>query len=169
MMNFHAAEGPRRRDEILRILRESTIHSQDELLLLLRKRGYKVTQPTLSRDMRELGVAKTPSGYVAPSDLAPLTAPIPFTLRENRLDHLIIESVVFAEAAGNLAVIKTPTAAAQPLASAIDSAEVDDAVGTIGGDDTIFVAFREASSAAAFVRRLQQTAGLGPARRRTRA
>ena len=78
-------------------------------------------------------------------------------------------SVLFAETAGNLAVIKTPAATAQPLASAIDAAAIEDAVGTIGGDDTIFVAFRETSSAAAFVRRIQQLAGITPGRRRTRA
>lgn len=169
-MNIHSStEGPRRREEILRIVRETTIQSQEELLTLLRKRGYSVTQPTLSRDIRELGLAKTPNGYVAPGDLA---APIPFVardVRENRLDQLIRDSVIFAETAGNLAVVKTPPASAQPLASAIDAAALDDAVGTIGGDDTIFIAFREPSSAAAFIRRVQQTAGLVPPRRRTRA
>jgi transcriptional regulator of arginine metabolism len=169
-MNIHSStEGPRRREEILRIVRETTVHSQDELLALLGKRGYTVTQPTLSRDVRELGLAKTPNGYVAPGDLA---APIPFTardVRESRLDALLRDSVIFAEAAGNLAVIKTPPASAQPLASAIDAAALEDSAGTIGGDDTIFVAFREPTSAAAFIRRVQQTAGLSPARRRTRA
>ena len=159
----------RRREEILRIVRETTVQSQEELLTLLRKRGYSVTQPTLSRDVRELGLAKTPNGYVAPGDLA---APIPFAsrdVRESRLEQLLRDSVIFAEAAGNLAVIKTPAASAQPLASAIDTSAIDDAVGTIGGDDTIFVAFREPSSAAAFIRRVHETAGLSPARRRTRA
>ncbi len=168
-MNIHAsAEGPRRRDEVLRIVRETTVHSQEELLSLLRKRGYRVTQPTLSRDVREIGLAKTPNGYVAPGHLTP---PLPFALelRENRLEQLVRGSVLFAETAGNLAVIKTPAATAQPLASAIDAAAIEDAVGTIGGDDTIFVAFRETSSAAAFVRRIQQLAGITPGRRRTRA
>ncbi|HUP49482.1 MAG TPA: arginine repressor [Thermoanaerobaculia bacterium] len=169
-MNIHShSEGPRRREEILRIVRETAVQSQEELLALLRKRGFSVTQPTLSRDVRELGLAKTPNGYVAPGDLA---APIPFTprdLREGRLDQLIRDSVLFAETAGNLAVIRTPAATAQPLASAIDAAAIDDAVGTIGGDDTIFVAFREPSAAAAFIRRVQQTAGLHAPRRRTRA
>ena len=168
MVNIHS-EGPRRRDEILRIVRETTVHSQEELLTLLRERGYSVTQPTLSRDVRELGLAKTPNGYVAPGDL---TASLPFIardVREGRLDQLVRDSVIFAEAAGNLAVIRTPAATAQPLASAIDTAAIDDAVGTIGGDDTIFVAFRTPSSAAAFVRRVQQTAGIQPPRRRTRA
>ncbi|HUP44290.1 MAG TPA: arginine repressor [Thermoanaerobaculia bacterium] len=170
MVHIHSStEGPRRRDEILRIVRETTVHSQEELLTVLRKRGYSVTQPTLSRDVRELGLAKTPNGYVAAGDLA---APIPFVprdVREGRLDQFIRDSVIFAEAAGNLAVIRTPPASAQPLASAVDAAALDDALGTIGGDDTIFVAFREPSSAAAFIRRVQQTAGLVPPRRRTGA
>src|SRR5687767_5003331 len=163
MVNIHSsAEGPRRREEILRIVRETTVHSLEELITVLRKRGYNVTQPTLSRDVRELGLAKTPNGYVAAGDLS---APIPFIardVRETRLDQLIRDSVIFAEAAGNLAVVRTPAATAQPLASAIDAATIEDAVGTIGGDDTIFVAFREPSSAAAFIRRVQQTAGLTP-------
>ena len=166
---YSSSDGARRREEILRILRETTVHSQDELLSHLRKRGYRVTQPTLSRDVRELGLAKTPNGYVAPEQLA---APIPFIardLRENRLEQLLRDTVIFAEAAGNLVVIKTPVASAQPLASAIDAAEVEDGLGTIGGDDTIFVAFRSTESAGAFARRIHQIAGLSPARRRTRA
>ena len=153
-------------------MRETTVHSQDELLTLLRKQGFRVTQPTLSRDVRELGLAKTPSGYVAPGDLAPLNNALPFApreFRENRFEQLVRESVIFAETAGNLAVIKTPAATAQPLASAIDAADIEDAAGTIGGDDTIFVAFRQATSAAAFVRRIQQLTGITPGRRRTRA
>jgi transcriptional regulator of arginine metabolism len=117
-------------------------------------------------------LAKTPNGYVAPEQLAPMTAPLPFIardVRENRLELLLRDTVIFAEAAGNLVVIKTPVASAQPLASAIDAAEVEDALGTIGGDDTIFVAFREPESADAFARRIHQIAGLTPARRRTRA
>ena len=158
-MNIHA-----RREAIQQIVREQPIHSQDELLLILRKRGFRVTQPTLSRDVRELGLAKTPAGYVAPGDLAtvtPIAAFTPRELREERLDQLVREFVIFAEAAGNLVVVKTPPAAAQPVASALDATPPQDAIGTIGGDDTIFVAFRHASSAAAFARHVQETAQLG--------
>src|SRR3954465_11397671 len=64
-MNIHAhGDGLRRRDEILRIVGDHSVHSQAELPPLLKKRGFKVTQPTLSRDLRELGVAKSPNGYV---------------------------------------------------------------------------------------------------------
>jgi transcriptional regulator of arginine metabolism len=157
-MNIHA-----RREEISRIVREQPIHSQDELLAVMRKRGFRVTQPTLSRDIRELGLAKTPSGYVVPEDLAsvtPIATFAPRELREERLEQLLRDSVIFAEAAGNLVVLKTPAAAAQPVASALDATPPEDALGTVGGDDTIFVAFRLPSSAAAFARHVQQIAEL---------
>ena len=170
-MNFYAAgDGARRKEEILRIVRESTVHSQDEILSALKKRGFKVTQPTLSRDLRDLGLAKTPSGYIVPGEVvAPVVTFTPREVRETRLEHLVRDSVLSAEAGMNLVVIKTPAAAAQPLASALDFGDVEDALGTVGGDDTIFVAFRNSTSAAAFARRLHEIAGLSPERRRTRA
>ena len=157
-MNIHA-----RHEAIVSVVREQPIHSQDELLSQLRKRGFKVTQPTLSRDMRELGLAKTPAGYVVPGDLAAVTPIVPI----KRLDHLLHDSVIFAEAAGNLVVLKTPAAAAQPVASALDATPPEDALGTVGGDDTIFVAFRHPASATTFAQHVQQIAGLTP--RRVRA
>src|SRR2546421_5380224 len=157
MMNIHATgEGARRREEILAVIGQSPVHSQDELLALLRKRGFKVTQPTLSRDLRELGVAKTPSGYVVPGSLATVTNITAFTLREDReerVNRLVRTSVLSAQAAGNLVVVRTPVAAAQPLASAIDAAQLDGVLGTIGGDDTIFIALSSPSTAAALARR----------------
>jgi transcriptional regulator of arginine metabolism len=171
-MNIHAhGEILRRRDQILRIIGSQSVHSQDELLAGLRKSGFRVTQPTLSRDLRELGVAKSPNGYVAPGDLAAvtdITAFIPRELREERFEQLVRDNVKSAEAAGNLVVIKTPAAAAQPVASAIDSAPLDDVLGTIGGDDTIFMAFRTPGAASEFARHLQQIAGITPARRHAR-
>jgi|SRR5581483_1784876 len=162
-MNIHA-----RQEEILGIVREQTVHSQDELLSILRKRGVRVTQPTLSRDIRELGLAKTPGGYVVPGDLASVAPIVPFTareVREERLEHLLRDSIIFAEAAGNLVVLKTPAAAAQPVASALDATPPQDALGTVGGDDTIFVAFRHASSATEFAHHVQETAELTTRRR----
>src|SRR6266852_8094598 len=157
-MNIHA-----RHEEIVNIVREQGVHSQDELLAILRKRGFKVTQPTLSRDIRELGLAKSPAGYVLPGDLATVTPIVSF----KRLDQLLRDSVIFAEAAGNLVVVKTPAAAAQPVASALDATPPEDALGTVGGDDTIFVAFRHPASANTFAQLVQQIAGIGP--RRVRA
>ena len=167
MMNVYS-----RREEILKVIRESSVHSQEELLALLKKRGFSVTQPTLSRDMKELGLAKTPAGYVAPGDLAsvtPIAAFVPRERREERLHQLIRESVTSADAAGNLVVIKTPPAAAQPVASALDAADLEGVAGTIGGDDTIFIALTTPGAAAQLARHIQQIAGIGPNRRRTRA
>lgn len=168
-MNNHAHGGIlRRRQTILAVVRETAVHSQEELLALLRRRGFRVTQPTLSRDLRELGLAKMPNGYVAPGDLASVTPISTFTpreVREERFEQIVRDSLLFAEAAGNLVVIKTPTAAAQPLASAVDAAMIDDLLGTIGGDDTIFLAFRTPAAAGSFARRLQRLAGLGAAQR----
>src|SRR5687768_3442801 len=170
MMNVYAhGDALRRREEILRIVRQTPIHSQDELMAELRRHGVRVTQPTLSRDLRELGLVKTPAGYVSPEAIAPVATFMPRESREHRLDQLLRESVIFAEAAVNMVVIKTPPATAQPLASAIDANDLEDVLGTIGGDDTIFVAFRTPAAAANFARRVHQIAGLTPVRRRTRA
>jgi transcriptional regulator of arginine metabolism len=166
-MNIHAhGDGLRRRDEILRIVGDQSVHSQDELLALLKKRGFRVTQPTLSRDLRELGVAKSPNGYVTRDAFAggAVVAFAPRDVAESRLDQAVAEYVTGADTAGNLVVIRTPAASAQPVASAIDAASIDGVLGTIGGDDTIFVAFRTPSAAAAFAERLRRTIGV---RRRT--
>jgi transcriptional regulator of arginine metabolism len=166
-MNIHAhGDGLRRRDEILRIVGDQSVHSQDELLALLKKRGFRVTQPTLSRDLRELGVAKSPNGYVTRDAFAggAVVAFAPRDVAESRLDQAVAEYVTGADTAGNLVVIRTPAASAQPVASAIDAASIDGVLGTIGGDDTIFVAFRTPSAASAFAERLRRTIGV---RRRT--
>lgn len=168
-MNIHSQAG--RREEILRIVRETSVHSQDELLAALRERGFSMTQPTLSRDLRELGLVKTPNGYVSPDAIAPLSTLatfVPRESREHRFEQLVRDLVVSADAAMNMVVIKTPVAEAQPLASAIDAAPLEDLLGTIGGDDTIFLAFRTPAAADAFARRVHEIAGL-TASRRTRA
>ena len=164
----------RRREEILLVVGRTPVHSQDELLAALRARGFSVTQPTLSRDLRELGLVKTPNGYVSPEALAPAAAStvatfVPRESREHRFEQLVHNSVISAEAAGNMVVVRTQVAAAQPVASAIDSMPIDGALGTIGGDDTIFIAFRTPATAAAFVRRVHELAGIRPVSRRTRA
>src|SRR5258708_30847149 len=141
-MNIYAhGDLLRRREEVIRIIREMPVHSQDELLALLRKRGWVVTQPTLSRDMKELGIAKTPNGYVAPGDIAAVSPITPFTPREmrvGRLEALVRDSIISAEAAGNLVGIKTPPAAAQPIASAIDATGGPEGLGTIGAAHCLF-------------------------------
>ena len=143
------------------IAREQAVHSQEELLHALRRRGFRVTQPTLSRDIAAIGLIKTPSGYVVPGDLASVTQ---IAAWPDRFESAVREFVSSAVAAQNLVVIRTIVAAAQPVASAIDAAPIEDLLGTIGGDDTIFIALATTSAAAAMARHIQQTAGIVPAR-----
>src|SRR5258707_11863380 len=153
-MNKHAhGDVLRRQEEILRIVREQSVHSQDELLAALKKRGFLVTQPTLSRDLRELGVAKSPNGYITRDAFAggAVVAFAPRDVVETRLEQAVAEYVTGADTAGNLVVIRTPAASAQPLASAIDAASIADLLGTLGGAAPIFGAFRTPAPASAFL------------------
>ena len=164
-MNIHAhGDVLRRREEIVTIVRELAVHSQEELLHALRRRSFRVTQPTLSRDIAALGLIKTPSGYVVPGDLAPVT---PIAAWPDRFESTVGEFVRSAVAAQNLLVIKTVVAGAQPVASAIDGAGLDGVLGTIGGDDTIFVALTDDGAAKALERRIHQLIGR-PVRRAAR-
>lgn len=169
-MNKHSSA--RRREIITRLIRESELHSQEELLAKLRRQGIEVAQATLSRDLSELGVLKTATGYLLPGDLphddveARLT---PHERRAERLSQAVREFVLDVVVAGTLVVVRTGVAAAQPVARAIDEADIPELVGTIGGDDTIFLATRSSDDAARLSRRLR--AMVEPARgsRRSRS
>ncbi|MBI2212623.1 MAG: arginine repressor [Acidobacteria bacterium] len=158
---------PQRRDEIIRVIRNGVVSSQEELLAKLAKRGIRVAQPTLSRDLRELGVVKTPDGYaIAETLTAALLAPK--ERREDKLDSTIHGLVLTATLSGTIVVLRTPPAQAQPVARAIDEADLPDVAGTLGGDDTVFVAMTSTSAAHAFERRVRALTSPAPSRRRTR-
>src|SRR2546427_10184250 len=106
-----------RRDAIIRIVRGESVKSQEDLQRLLRGRGFAVTQPTLSRDLKALAIAKTSSGYVAAWDEARTGSPAGDTASqraaiEEKLDRALREFVLSVERAGTLIVLKTPPAAA---------------------------------------------------------
>lgn len=148
----------RRREIISQLIRETHVHSQEELLASLRKQGVLMAQATLSRDLAELGVLKTANGYMLPGDLphddleAQLT---PHERRAERLAQAVREFVLDVVVAGTLVVVRTGVAAAQPVARAVDEADVPELVGTIGGDDTIFLATRSSEDASRLSRRLR--------------
>jgi transcriptional regulator of arginine metabolism len=135
-----------RQARIVAILSSSSVRSQSELAALLADEGIEVTQATLSRDLEELGAVKLRGAdggvgvYVVPEDGSPVRGVSGGTAR---LSRLLSELLVASDASGNLAVLRTPPGAADYLASAIDRAALPDVVGTIAGDDTIFVAARE--------------------------
>ncbi|HUO63094.1 MAG TPA: hypothetical protein VMT97_05295 [Terriglobales bacterium] len=152
-MNEHRDPGSLRRQEaIVDLLRSGPVRSQAEFQQLLKKRGIEVAQPTLSRDLRELGLAKTPRGYLAPQAAVMQLAPA--ALREEKLRRALRGFALSIQPAGSLVVIKTPPAAAHPVARAIDEAELAGVMGTIAGDDTVFVATPGEKAARALVRRM---------------
>jgi transcriptional regulator of arginine metabolism len=152
-MNEHRDPGSLRRQEaIVDLARSGTVRSQAEFQHLLRKRGIVVAQPTLSRDLRELGLAKTPRGYLVPQ--AQVTQFAPAATREVKLQRVLRGSGLSVRAAGSLVVVRTPPAGAHPVARALDEAELAGVVGTIAGDDTVFVATLGDSAARALARRL---------------
>jgi transcriptional regulator of arginine metabolism len=152
-MNEHREAGSlRRREAIVDLLRSGTVRSQAEFQQLLRKRGIVVAQPTLSRDLRELGLAKTPRGYLAPQ--AAVTRFAPASMREEKLRRALRGFALSIRPAGLLVVVKTPPAAAHSLARALDEAELAGVVGTIAGDDTVFVATPSEKAARALARRM---------------
>jgi transcriptional regulator of arginine metabolism len=122
---------PARRAMLAKIIREQTVGRQTELVDLLRKLGHIATQSSVSRDLRELGVAKMGDRYVLPE-----------TARQPRNDFAALRQFVSARltAGTNLTVLKTTTGSAQSVAVAIDTAQWPEVIGTISGDDTIFIA-----------------------------
>jgi transcriptional regulator of arginine metabolism len=140
------------------VVGEGGVRSQEDLQRRLRRQGIVVAQPTLSRDLKALGLAKAPTGYVT----APAPAFVPAEARQGTLDRALGEFVLSVRAAASLVVIRTPPAGAHPLARALDETELSDVIGTIAGDDTVFVATPGPSAALRLERRLR--APLAPAR-----
>jgi transcriptional regulator of arginine metabolism len=143
-------ETGRRRREILALVGAGGVRSQEELQRRLRRRGIAVAQPTLSRDLRSLGLAKTPAGYVAASG----AAFVPADVRAAALERAVGEFVLSVRAAGSLVVVRTPPAGAHPVARALDEADLPAVVGTIAGEDTVFVATTGPAAARLVERRL---------------
>jgi transcriptional regulator of arginine metabolism len=121
-----------RHHRILELVSSEPMVTQDEMVRRLSQQGLKVTQATLSRDIKELGLVKSADGYAAPG-VAAEAAPTP------SLSHLLREFVVDVREAQNLLVLKTPPGSAQPVARALDAEKWPELVGTIAGDDTIVV------------------------------
>ena len=127
---------------ISEILRMQVIGSQEELLDILRAKGYDVTQATLSRDLKVLKVAKTPHSngaykYVLPPQIKPISDEL------NAHNFTSHGAVLNLEFSGQLAVVKTKPGYASAIAWDIDNRLNDEVLGTIAGDDTILLIPRE--------------------------
>jgi transcriptional regulator of arginine metabolism len=121
-----------RQQVILELAHEGPLPNQQELCKVLGRRGFQVTQATLSRDINELRLLKTPEGYILPNGDGP-AEPMPAVSR------VVREFVREIRRAQNLLVIKTIPGSAQPVAVAIDGEGWDEVVGTVAGDDTILI------------------------------
>lgn len=142
-----------RHARILDIIAEHQIETQDELLTRLREEGFKATQATISRDIKDLRLVKTLGSdgkyrYVSASRSST-------DIRTN-FSNLFSTSVDSIDVAQNLVVIKTLSGMAQAVCAALDSADYPSVVGTIAGDDTIFIACRTADLAVSLTEELKK-------------
>ncbi|MFO7588331.1 MAG: arginine repressor [Gemmatimonadota bacterium] len=132
------------------------VPTQEELQARLAARGIRVSQSTLSRDVRELGLVKR----TGPDGAATYALPSATASREARaLGRLLPELLVGVEPAGQLIVVRTLIGAAQPVAAALDAAAWPEIAGTVAGDDTVLVVLRSLRSAADVSDRLRRLAG----------
>jgi transcriptional regulator of arginine metabolism len=145
-----ATSKPARQRRILELVEQEPLASQDELRLRLARAGFKVTQATLSRDIHELGLVKTPEGYMAPPGQAAGDPAPPGIAR------LLREFVTGIREAQNLLVLKTTPGSAQPVAAGLDAEDWPEVVGTVAGDDTILMIAKDRRSARKIVARLQE-------------
>jgi transcriptional regulator of arginine metabolism len=121
-----------RREAIVRILRGKAVARQAELVQLLHQEGFEATQSSVSRDLREIGVVKGADRYLLPA--------VEDALTPSHFEDVRTFVKSFRPAGTCLTVIRTTTGAAQSVAAALDKARWPEVVGTIAGDDTIFIA-----------------------------
>jgi transcriptional regulator of arginine metabolism len=139
-----------RRAKAISLIKAGVVHSQSDLVKLLKKAGFVVTQATASRDLEEIGAVRGrnsdgDSVYVisASSDGAiAASMPLPSDL------------ILSVEASGNLAVVRTPPGGAQYLASTLDNSGISSIIGTIAGDDTVLVVSKKATGGADLAKEL---------------
>jgi transcriptional regulator of arginine metabolism len=147
----------RRQGLILELIDREALRSQEQLRRRLRKAGFEATQATISRDIQDLGLVKRSGdgAYQRSGDAttSPATA-------LNALEQATTQFLRRIERADQLVVVRTGAGQAQPLAAALDRAQLPEAIGTIAGDDTILVVARNGKQAAALVKRLEGFAGL---------
>jgi transcriptional regulator of arginine metabolism len=141
---------PQRHKAILAVLEDGPIASQEGLQKALQKRGFRVGQATLSRDIHELGLVKTAEGYALPRGEAAFDSALP------PVSRLVRDFVLDVRPAQNLLVIKTTVGSAQPVAAALDEEAWPEAVGSVAGDDTILIVCATKKAASRLAARTQE-------------
>ena len=146
----------RRQAAILEIVQQEAIRSQEQLRRRMKGEGFDVTQATLSRDIREMGLVKggADGAYQAPSQPAGSTASAASMLQRAAAEYL-----ARVDRVQQLVLLRTGPGQAQILGVALDRARLPEVVGTLAGDDTILVIAPDARRARALVKRLEDFAG----------
>ena len=137
----------------MEVLRQGPIVNQEDLQRALRKRGFKVGQATLSRDIHDLNLSKTAAGYTLPQGEGAAGLALP------PVQRLVREFVLDVRPAQNLLVLKTITGSAQPVAAALDEQEWEEVVGTIAGDDAILIVCPDKEAAKQVAARIEEMLG----------
>ena len=148
---------PRRQEKIREIVEKNVIETQEELTEFLRREHIKVTQATVSRDIKELMLVKVPTGdgrsrYAFPKSEGGAR-------RENRLEALFADAVTGVDYSGNLVVLRTLPGMANAVASALDTAQWKNIIGTVAGDDTILAVIKPENAASAVAARMKLLSG----------
>lgn len=148
----------RRQQVILELVAAQPVASQEELRQLLEDRGFAVTQSTLSRDLRELRLARipTPQGARYASPDAPAADD-----HRTALEDVLPQFFDSSDGVGELLVLKTIPGGAQPIAEAIDAQSYPDVLGTIAGENTILIICRSTAARDRLERRLERLARAG--------
>lgn len=142
-----------RHGQILRLVDGQRIGNQEELRRRLAQQRLRVTQATLSRDLQELKLIKTPEGYKSAAGLPEDSAPLP------PLARALGEFLLDIRPAENLLVLKTPPSGAQPLAAAVDGSKFPEIAGTIAGDDTVLIITANKKAREALQRKIEALVG----------
>jgi len=142
-----------RQNKILDIINTHEVETQERLVALLRKSGYKVTQATISRDIKELQLVKTlsSSGKYKYTVGTSVDQPV-----SDRFIKIFKETIQTVASSGNIIVIKTLSGCANAAAEAIDTLNLPNVVGSLAGDNTIFIVVSDPSHVPALVNRFNE-------------
>ena len=138
----------KRQEQIIEIIQNHEVETQEDLAGYLTEAGYAVTQATVSRDIRELSLEKVPGQKVRQKYAMRSTIPVAAEIKHpaaqpaNRYAALLQDGIVSMEQAGNLLVINTAVGMAMAVAAALDAMEIEGIIGCIAGDDTIMCAVK---------------------------
>ena len=142
-----------RQSKIIEIIQKNEVETQDELSALLEKDGFRVTQATVSRDIRELKLTKIPTAGGRQKYAVITDAPENLS---QKYERVLREGFLSVDMAQNILVIKTVSGMASAVCAAIDAMKMREIVGSIAGDDTIMCAIRTVDDTYAVMKKIRR-------------